>query len=355
MKKQSKMTMAGIFILLTVFVFPKFTVFADNVVRTIQVSYQNIKIYVDGNLVTSRDAAGRMIEPFIHDGVTYLPVRAISEALGKTVEWDEEGNSIYIGEHISEEFKEVIVSTAEELVNALGSNRRILLNEGVYNLSSVNPGMIYNSSVFVDEVFDGSEIRLEGVHNLTILGIGDTPSEIIIEPRYAYVLNFQNCSNINIGNIKAGHTESGDCVGGVFSFIHSSGITIDKALLYGCGTYGLNIDMVMDMKVTDSSIYECTYGAIVVFGGKDILFERCVFRNNAGFETVTVALTSGLTFDACAFIENTGASSYPMFSILHSDDVIVRNSTFNDNTTDRLIDSDIFIFDDSNMFFNNSF
>jgi hypothetical protein len=44
---------------------------------------------------------------------------------------------------------------------------------------------------------------LKDVFNLTIEGIGEEPSQILIEPRYAYVLSFINAENIKINNIKA--------------------------------------------------------------------------------------------------------------------------------------------------------
>jgi hypothetical protein len=74
------------------------TSYASSVVKTIQVSYDNIKIYVDDKLISSKDGNGKSVEPFIYDGTTYLPVRAVSEALGKEVKWDGNTKSIYIGE-----------------------------------------------------------------------------------------------------------------------------------------------------------------------------------------------------------------------------------------------------------------
>lgn len=48
----------------------------------IPVQYSNIKVAVDGNeLSTSK-------EPFIYDGTTYLPLRAVAEAVGMDVSWD---------------------------------------------------------------------------------------------------------------------------------------------------------------------------------------------------------------------------------------------------------------------------
>jgi hypothetical protein len=65
--------------------------------RQLSATFNNIKIYVDGQLIEPKDALGRPVEPFIVDGSTYLPVRAVSEALGKDVEWDGPNQSVYIG------------------------------------------------------------------------------------------------------------------------------------------------------------------------------------------------------------------------------------------------------------------
>jgi hypothetical protein len=47
--------------------------------------------------VDPRDAVGASVEPFIVNGTTYLPVRAIAEALGMKVQWDNSSKSVYIG------------------------------------------------------------------------------------------------------------------------------------------------------------------------------------------------------------------------------------------------------------------
>lgn len=58
----------------------------------IPVQYSNIKVVVDGKeLSTSK-------EPFIYDGTTYLPLRAVAEAVGKEVKWDNAAKVAYLGE-----------------------------------------------------------------------------------------------------------------------------------------------------------------------------------------------------------------------------------------------------------------
>ena len=56
--------------------------------KTEKLSYNNIAVELDGTKLTLRDASGNTVEPFIIDGTTYLPVRAIAEAMGLDVTWN---------------------------------------------------------------------------------------------------------------------------------------------------------------------------------------------------------------------------------------------------------------------------
>lgn len=67
-------------------------------VKTIEANYMDIKLVVDGVPVTPKDSSGKVVEPFVYEGTTYLPVRAVGEALGKDVKWDGETKTVYIGE-----------------------------------------------------------------------------------------------------------------------------------------------------------------------------------------------------------------------------------------------------------------
>lgn len=73
------------------------TVWAATGTQNISVAYRNINLYVDGSLITPKDANGNVVEPFIYNGTTYLPVRAVGEALNKPVDWDGSTNTVYIG------------------------------------------------------------------------------------------------------------------------------------------------------------------------------------------------------------------------------------------------------------------
>ena len=68
------------------------TVSAANGTRNISATFRNIKIVVDGKQVSTS------AEPFIYNGTTYLPIRAVGEAVGKEVTWNAGTNTVYLGE-----------------------------------------------------------------------------------------------------------------------------------------------------------------------------------------------------------------------------------------------------------------
>lgn len=62
-----------------------------------EITYRDIKIQLYGKEITPTDASGNPTEPFIMDGSTYLPVRAIAGAVGLGVDWDAETSTVILG------------------------------------------------------------------------------------------------------------------------------------------------------------------------------------------------------------------------------------------------------------------
>lgn len=56
--------------------------------RTFNANYNDIKISLNGKTITPKDVNGNIVEPFTVNGTTYLPVRAVGNALGIDVDWD---------------------------------------------------------------------------------------------------------------------------------------------------------------------------------------------------------------------------------------------------------------------------
>ena len=56
--------------------------------HNITADYNNIKVMLNGKQITPTDVHGKIVEPFAVDGTTYLPVRAVGDALGLNVQWN---------------------------------------------------------------------------------------------------------------------------------------------------------------------------------------------------------------------------------------------------------------------------
>ena len=62
--------------------------------KTAELHYDGISIRLDGKYLTPLDAGGNKVDPFIIDGTTYLPIRAVASALGLEVGWEQETQTI---------------------------------------------------------------------------------------------------------------------------------------------------------------------------------------------------------------------------------------------------------------------
>ncbi len=68
--------------------------------REVYMGGNDVTVTLDGKVLELKDANGNAISPILVDGVTYLPVRAIADALKVRVEWDSSDNTVYLGKRV---------------------------------------------------------------------------------------------------------------------------------------------------------------------------------------------------------------------------------------------------------------
>lgn len=315
------------------------TVFAAPIQKQITAVYNDIKVYVDGEQLQPMDGNGNKIEPFLANGTVYLPARAIGQAMQKDVSWDGKTKSVYIGKKpiVKPPIKNpvtVTVSNADELVAALGSNKIIKVEPGTYDLSKVRY-KTSSDSVSWTSVYDGEELTLTGIVNLTIEGSGSGQSEIVVEPRYANIFKFIDSSSISLRNLKIGHTiiKDYECNAGVIELQSSDTINIDKCTLYGCGSEGIYASGVSDLKFTDSVIENCNLRVMTIINSKNMSFTNGTFRNCKYISMFDFWSSNGIVFDKC-LIDSNQCDAGTAFLSLVSSNVKFINSKFTNNKAD---------------------
>lgn len=178
---------------------------------------------------------------------------------------------------------QVHVSTVDEFLKALAPDTEIILDAEFYDLSTAT-GYGTQSGTYYrwEEVFDGVQLTIQNLNNLTIHAEGDDikAHTVSARPRYAHVIKFENCSNIMVEGFTAGHTiEPGSCTGGVIGFNNCEDVLVNNCGLYGCGVVGVWAENTKGIQVTNSDIYECSWGGVYMMFCKDVTFNGNTIRD----------------------------------------------------------------------------
>ncbi len=233
--------------------------------------------------------------------------------------------------------KVIVVDNANQFVDAIGSDRTIQLKGNTIYLSEVDETKSGEKYIFEEE-YDGHELVIFDVTNLKIIGATDNPVKIVTKPVYGDVIVFENCDNITIENVDAGHgPEKGGCSGGVFNFINSKNITINKSILYGSGIEGITAQNVTYLKCNNTIIRGCTYSIITLNNCNNFEFNDCEFSDNEEFDLVNIHNSKTIKFYSCAFSNNrTGTdeySDYSLFNVTNSTAVSLKDCKIESNLT----------------------
>ena len=79
-----------------------FSAIAANRQQQATLLFRDIRITLDGDEIVPRDAAGNIVEPFIIDGTTFLPVRGVAGALGLDVDWIDATSTVVLTSGIAQ-------------------------------------------------------------------------------------------------------------------------------------------------------------------------------------------------------------------------------------------------------------
>lgn len=216
------------------------------------------------------------------------------------------------------------VDSVEALLEAIAPGAKIVLEPGRYDLTdflqdypNAQDQDAWDEAhpyVKLGLVYDGAEITLKDVDGLSITGGADDPAEteIVTQPRYAAVLNFENCSDIQLACLTMGHTDTGECSGNVLDFDSCHDVYLRTMDLYGCGVFGLcAVNGCGGIYVSNSTIRDCEYGALYLEDcAGDFTFTACSFSGCGWGGSYEANRASRLSFVGCSFDDGATTSWY---------------------------------------------
>ena len=249
---------------------------------------------------------------------------------------------IFLFAGCSEEPGTVQVSSVDELLSAIGSDRTIQLASGEYELSqasdygqpSDNPHYTWR------EKNGGYSLILRGVENLTIQG--DEDCRITMVKPTSDILVVENSKGITVENISLSHTGEVDSQssGGIL-LENCEDVIFHGVNLHRCGAYGLRAKLSGNLQLTDSSLYDCVLSGLIAESSRNILVEGCRIyalggAPREGISAIYLWMTDNVQIANCTLSACTLESllvSYPCADVQMTD-CVVENTRFSGSTLD---------------------
>lgn len=231
------------------------------------------------------------------------------------------------------------VTDIDGLIDAIAPDTVISLTPGTYNLTEARTygGETGNPYCSWMEVYDGYELKIKNIQGLTIRGSGRLSTTIETNPRYAAVISLDNSCDVTLEGFTAGHTQLGECSGGVIYLEGCSDMDMSGLGLYGCGVVGLESWNSIGVVLSDSEIYDCSSSAVNLISSGDVTVSNCrIYRIGreyyGGWAYADISNSWDVRFAGCQFTD----SQLSELMNLGSSDVIVENCVFTDNRVERI-------------------
>jgi hypothetical protein len=245
-------------------------------------------------------------------------------------------------------------ATLAEFIAAIAPGATVTVPEGGLTLTVTESDL-----QGIDPAAENPYIRWDGfngVWNLTIHDVSgltisgeNSAGNLLSEDADAWVLNFENCDDLTLSGITAGHNVEGFCEGGAVRIEDSRRVTLDGVRMYGCGTEGIRLSNAEDATIRNSEIYECTYYLMTIQNSENVRFEDCVFRDTGEYDLVTVSDSNNISFERCAFRGNRVNPGFGLFTAADSWAVSVNDCEITGNDADALDTSGLVDFFDCVM------
>ncbi|GEM_PF-5102180 len=251
----------------------------------------------------------------------------------------------------------VTVNTVEQLLDSIQSNRLILVEPGIYDLSeSLHFSQLNKSESLLDEplgpnTFYTSDVGVivNQVKNMTISGLGETMelSQFITGLESDNVLSFSGCSNIKLVNLTLQYdpTKSGNRKGGALYLNQCSNIKAENVKM-ARGEVGLSIVRSKGIEINQGLITECSSGTVWLIESWSVkVLESTIEGNRACASMWKMVRCTDVKIRGNTFLNNRKKESRKcangkMFAVSRCEILVIKGNTIKGNDFQYLGDSE---------------
>jgi hypothetical protein len=225
----------------------------------------------------------------------------------------------------TEDLPIVPVSTLEQLIEAIGPRRRIVLRPGAYNVSRLAPDLrTAHASV-------NGGLEITEVDNLVIEAEDSGRAHLFVEDPRAFVLSLRECTGVTLSGLRLGHEVPAEslCQSGVLAITRSDAIRITGCTLYGSGISGMTLTAVTDLVFSGSTISDCTESFLSMNDCLHLQLLDSSFVRTGGSGLFRLVGSEDVLFQDCEVADSWSRDS--LFSLQSVRDLRVREVRFTDN------------------------
>lgn len=197
----------------------------------------------------------------------------------------------------------VLVKNEIEFLEALASNRIVLIDTDTLNLERYYDQLIINkktSSKTKEERYEytpDGNLELIGYTNFTLQSIGK-PVQFIIENKLNNVLTITDCSDFIIDGFNFYHkVKAGNCEGKVCVINQSNNGLFINSEFNGSGAIGAYIENSSDITFNKSRFYNNSRSALTIDNSSNLLIENSVIYENDSYILVDINQESAINLE----------------------------------------------------------
>ncbi|MCX7023786.1 MAG: right-handed parallel beta-helix repeat-containing protein [Spirochaetes bacterium] len=246
----------------------------------------------------------------------------------------------------------VTVSTTDQLVRAIGSNRTIVMKAGTYLVGRT--GAPANKNVRWDQVGEAWQLVVNGVSGLTIKSSGGN-AKILGVSQFITAMAFEDCSSVTLSGLTAGHQAPSECQAGVLGFTSCENVTLQGVTMTGSGSFGITLQSCQDVNLVDCVVTDCTSGAAALNDSNHVRFADCTIEGNAAYPLFFIQDCDSVRFDECGISENSGQEFVSVNTMAGFEGIGFYDCTISSNAIDVFTNSEEYPDFETSSFSENQF